>query len=280
MFATIKYLFLIEWKKYCENSLFRLLGILYMIILPAALFAGKEIYDMIYEADSGMNEYLFAPQKIVSFPNIWEYLGFAGNWSVYLFIAFVGIFVVTSEVQYKTMRQTIINGLTRQQYFLSKVITIATVSLAATLYYSLIAGIIGLIFTDNYNLTSWGDLWAIPRYFLMVFNYLSFAMLLGILLRKSGLAIFLFIAYTMMEQIIFRPLVGWKISRLAQLFFPINVNEDLTPLPVYRITELLPKHEDWENFRLLSFTEAVITASIFTAFYLFASYQLIKRRDC
>jgi hypothetical protein len=67
------------------------------------------------------------------FPTVWQYLGYIGNWLCFFFFGFLSIVVVTTEHSYRTMRQNIITGLSRQQYFLSKFYLIVVVSLLAAL---------------------------------------------------------------------------------------------------------------------------------------------------
>ena len=75
----------------------------------------------------------------------------------------------TSEVSNKTMRQNILNGFTRKEYFLSKLTIAVLLSLYATAIYTLSSIGIGLVSTDVYDLELvFDNNFAIFRFFLIV----------------------------------------------------------------------------------------------------------------
>ena len=71
-----------------------------------------------------------------------------------------------------------------------------------------------------------------PAYFLEIFSFLSYALLLGLLVKRSGLTIILLLLSFMLEMIIKENIdeyVPWLIP-----FFPIESISNLVPVPVYR----------------------------------------------
>lgn len=277
----VLHLLQLEWKKYSESSLLRLLLIFYIVALPLSFYGFIQIYEMINSGgdEEGINisRFLVSPGKIKSFPMIWEHLAYWGNWSVSIFITYISIYLISSEAQYKTLRQNIITGFTRREFFLSKLFAIIAISLFCTIYYVLIAMLTGLIFSPEYDIFS-DKLWAIPRYFLMVLNYSSLGLLLGFVLRKSGLALFLFLAYLSFGELLLRVLYRRYIPNNWHAFFPLNSNEDLTLWPMFKLKHFLPV--EWtEGLRLLTPTEAVISSIIYTALFLFLAYRSLKTRD-
>ena len=103
----------LEWNKFKDNSVVRLLFFIYLFIFP--------ILMLIFKDDNVIPQTpFFDPKDIFRYPGIWEWLGYIGNWMVYFILGFLIVYIISIEVTYKTMRQNIITGLTRTDYFISK----------------------------------------------------------------------------------------------------------------------------------------------------------------
>ncbi|HHS95982.1 MAG TPA: hypothetical protein ENJ45_05270, partial [Phaeodactylibacter sp.] len=206
----------LEWKKFHKNRVFRILAILYLMVLPSIYILAKAIpKPKIAEQEM---------QSFFMFPNVWKYIGFSGNWAVFFLFGFGVILSITLEYHYKTIRQNIITGLSRQSYFMAKVIWIFALAVAATLYYILVCGIIGFIETDT---IFWSkvtqEIAYIPRYFLMSFGFMSVAMLFGLLLRKTGLALILYLMYNIVLEPLLRYGVHMRYFKNKSMhFYPMN----------------------------------------------------------
>ena len=72
------HLILLEWKKVKRNLTFRVLFVLYLILLPSLFLTGKRLPEVPPEIGSKDVFYMF--------PTIWEYLAYAGNWLVFFFL--------------------------------------------------------------------------------------------------------------------------------------------------------------------------------------------------
>jgi len=220
------------------------------------------------------------PDSLIQFPNIWEYLGYVGNWMVFFFLGVVVITIISSEVQYKTQRQTIINGMERNTYFKSKMFVILAVSVVATLYYCLIAMVVGMVMTEDWDFAYMFDNnWAILRYFLMSVGYLSFASLIAFLMKKPGLASFLYLSYGILIESIIKTVMKWKdiLPEEAGNYLPMNAIEDLMPFPLYRYEEYLPDNVDFTF--LLPDSHAIAASSFFIILFVGITYFVFKKRD-
>lgn len=264
----------LEWKKFRKNSVVTLLTCFYFLFLPAASFIGKNLKT------DGISPLIPGSDTYYSFPGVWEYLGYAGNWVVFFFLGVVAIYLVTAEVNYKTQRQSIINGMTRESYFLSKLYAILTISFIATIYYVIIALILGVINTEQYDFGyMFENNWAIPRYFLMSVGYLSFAMLLAYLLKKSGLAIFVYFSYVMIIELILRWVIHSKFFEGGSAkYYPLNAIEDLMPLPLWKIGKNF-KMSDIDYNPLLSYTEAAGISIVSIIAFITISWFVFKKSD-
>jgi len=261
----------LEWKKFRKYTIFRALAFLYIILLPAVFFLSKVLPKP--------PEDLLSFKSFFMFPNIWIYLGYVGNWLVFFFIGFIGVLAITSEYSNKTLRQNIITGLTRREFFLSKLSLIIAVSAGATLYYTILCGLIGFFHTDTIYMSKvLQNIDYIPRYFLMCVGYMTFAMFVGLLLKRTGFALFFYLLYVMILEAILRYGVHFKFFKNRSIhFYPMNSVEDLVPIP---FADQADQFLEENNFSLLlNPTEATITASVYIIILLGLSYWLLMKRD-
>ena len=250
---------------------FRIFIAFYIVLLPAILLLGKRIPEL--PPPLMTNEVLFM------FPTVWGWLAYVGCWLCFFFFGFLAIIAITTEYSYRTMRQNIITGLSRSQYFLGKFYLILAVSLLATAYYAFCALLIGYF---NTPVVYWHkvvqDVAYIPRYFLMCFGYMSFGALLGFWAKRTGIALFLYLSYVMFLEAILRwgiHLQLWKHPSMH--FYPMNAVEDLTPLPFTKMADEFLSNYGFSLF--LSPAEAAITTIVYSSLFLWLSFRLVRRAD-
>jgi ABC-2 type transport system permease protein len=182
----------IELKKMTSYRTFWVVCGLYFITIGFSTASGMEFLKWLASFIDGFGENLNIDRiPLYHFPDVWLNL----VWWSGLFKVLLGIMVVisiTNEYSYRTVRQNIIDGLSRWEFLASKLLLIGLLSLTSVLLIFLIAGITGFIYTPDiqwkYVFT---DLEFYLAYFLEIFEYLSFALLLGIIVRRSGLTIIL-----------------------------------------------------------------------------------------
>jgi ABC-type transport system involved in multi-copper enzyme maturation permease subunit len=261
----------LEYQKFGKNAVITMLVSLYVLFLPTLIFIGKEV--------PAIPPVLLSNDIFFEFPTIWEWMGFAGNWLVFFCLGFVAVHIITSEVQNKTMRQAVINGQTRTEFFIGKVVLIFTISFFATLYYVFATMVIGWFSTDDPSFAEALEGWpAMLRYFLMCLGYLSFGLMIGIVIRKSGIAVLTFWSYILLIE----PLIRWRghkqiFDNESMNYWPMNAVEDLQPFPFYRFGSFMP---DNLNFNiLLDYQTAVILTIFYTILFLGLAYWSLLKKD-
>ncbi len=261
----------LEWSKFRKNTVIQLLILFFFLFFPACLYFGSLIPDL--------PSFLPNKDSFFQFPSIWEYLGYAGNWIVFFFLGVAMIYFVTIEVSNKTMRQSIINGLTRNEFFISKIISLTILSVVATIYYGMLGLLIGLLKSESFSLAlAFDNDWALSRFFLMSFAYLNFALFLAYLFRKSGIAVFFYLSYVIIIEPLIRLYFVEQIEKAAfTRYFPMNAAEDLMPLPVLRYASAVPTNIDFAF--LLEYKEAALLTIAYTLIFLCLSYFLFIKRD-
>ena len=270
------YLIKLEWKKHKDYTTFRIMAIFYLVLLPSIILIGKSLPQSI--DDSG-----FTLDSIYMFPSVWEYLGYIGNWLVFFFLGFTAIISITHEYANKTLRQNIITGLSRKDYFFAKLAWIFSLALAATAYYALVGFSLGLVYTETiYWSKIMQEAMLIPRYFLMCIGYMSFGMFLAFLVKRTGISIFLYFSYIFFIERILRYSVHMNIiQHKSMLFYPINATSDLVPLPMSLAIDGPAKgfSEQMGFDFFLSPVEATITTCVYSLIFIYFSYRIITRSD-
>ena len=260
----------LEWKKLRKNKVFWVLLAAYLVFLPASIILSKKV---------GIKLPFGNPDAIYKFPMIWDVLGYNGNWMVFMMIGFLLVFWMTSEYRFKTFRQNTITGLTRQQYFFSKILLVLIISFLATVYFALCGWILGSLYSAEWsfaNLTN--DLWQFGRYFLMSLGYSSVALFIGTLIRNSGLAVIVYVSYGLILENMIRYLIHIRIVKNTSVhYYPINSIEDLMPIPFAEIANEFVREQGFAFF--LTHEQAVISSSIFIFLLLSLTYWRISRAN-
>lgn len=186
-----------------------------------------------------------------SFPEVW------GNVSFYasVFVLFVGMIVViltTNEYQFRTNRQNVIDGWQRLQFYHAKWLVVILLSLITTVVSFLLSAILG--FSTNGSLAGFtGGLASIGYLFILTLNYCGFALTLSVLMRRSGLAIGIFLLYSMLiETILHGVMNGHYKLEYDALFLPLQCSDHLLPFPLMAMAENLSRsgkpaasHDSW-----------------------------------
>ncbi len=260
----------LEWSKFRKNSTISLLMIFFIIFFPASLYFGR-ILDNIAE-HLPMNVDIFDASLI------WDYLGYAGNWIVFFFLGVLVIYTVTIDVANKTMRQNIITGLSRKDFYLSKFMIVIVLSVFATIYYFLLATVIGWINTDGASISKMMDNDAAPfRFLLMSLGYLNFALLLAFLIRKAGIAVFVYLTYGLLGEPLLKIWLQKYVTESGVVnYLPMNATEDLMPAPVLKMASDFNSKVD---AYLLTYAEAGITTIVFGIIFIVLGFWVFKNKD-
>jgi ABC-2 type transport system permease protein len=178
----------IEWIKLWPYKAFRILFIVYFLLLGLSLLIGRSLNT----GDGADFNELF---KILNVPNLWNYYLFVAV-LLNIVLGIIVIFVVTNEYSYKTMRQNLIDGLTRKELFLSKFLLLLILTGLSTIVVYISGLIAGAVYNPD---AAFADL--LERN-VLVFGYtvaclgtLSMAAMFSVLLKRSGLATIVFILF-------------------------------------------------------------------------------------
>lgn len=262
----MKKLLQLELTKLKKFHALKYLFIAYMIVVPCWMLFMNWFFNL-----EPLLKSIFTSKSLFVFPHIWSFTTYCASFFNIL-LSVIIVIVTCNEIQYRTMRQNIIDGLNKKQVIVSKFIVIILLSILATLYTFLTALIIGGVSNGFEHVLE--DIHLNLLYFLQTLGYFSFAFLFALIVKRSAIAIVTFIVYFPLETI-----VGSMISRDLYQFFPLKVYADLTPTPFFQgILQSQEKALGQEIF-VLGMNEKVILALVYSTSCFLATYFILKKRD-
>lgn len=262
----MKKLLQLELTKLKKFHALKYLFLAYMIVVPCWMLFMNFFFE-----SNGILKGIFTSKSLFDFPHVWSFTTYCASFFNIL-LAVIVVIVTCNEIQYKTMRQNIIDGLNKKQVVLSKFIVIVLLSTLATLYTFLTALIIGGVTSGFENVFENIHLNAL--YFLQTLGYFSFAFLFALIVKRPAIAIITFIIYFPIETII-----GNIISKDFYQFFPLKVYADLTPTPFFEGIIKSQEKITGQDIFVLGMTEKVILGLIYTSACFFITYLILKKRD-
>lgn len=277
----MKRLLSIELQKIWKNKASRVLTLTYFILLTfIALIAAIKF-------DIGNFKVHFAEMGIFNFPYIWHFNTYVAS-ILKFFLAIVIVSMMANEYSYGTLKQNLIDGMSKKEIVLSKFLTVVLFAFVSTVFIFLMSLILGLSFSSY---TEFGiifsDLEYLLAYFIKLVGFFSFCLFLGILVKRSAFAIgFLFVWY-IIESIIIG-ILNYKIfpdndyDQNFTQFLPLEAMSNLIVEPGSRLSVVqnmgtqigIANTKDYD----VHFTTVLIVL-VWISIFMFLSYKLLKKRD-
>src|SRR5687768_8538109 len=223
----------IDLKKLTNYRTFWIVCGLYFITLAFFTASGMELLKWLATMIEGFGSSLNINRiPLYHFPDVWLNLIYvSGFFKVVLGI--MTVISITNEFQYRTLRQNVIDGLSRWEFIGSKILMNVLLSFLSVIMIMLISFVTGLIYTPSINWSFvFADMEFLIAYFIEIFAFLSFALMLGVLIQRSGLTIILLLLARMLELIVRENIdeyVPWMIE-----FLPLESISNLVPMPLKR----------------------------------------------
>jgi ABC-type transport system involved in multi-copper enzyme maturation permease subunit len=213
---------------------------------------------------------LIDPKNIplYQFPDIWHNVTYVAAYLKFILAIYV-IISITNEISYDTLRQNIMNGLSRTDFILSKLILIILLAAGSTLFLFVTILSIGLSSTPDpvmHDMIRYSGF--IPAYFLELTVYLIFALFIGLLIKRTGLAMGLMFLYT----IIIEPVVALRIKvQWVKGLLPLKAINNLIHMPFgkYALREV----QDYVAFK------EVLIVLFYAALFIYLIHLLLQKRD-
>ena len=261
----------IEWSKYSPSGAFRTIVAFYAgsfaLVTFLARTAGQNMSMTVNGAISHPLDGLFVH------PHNWALLASIGSWMNLFVLGSLGVYMITLEFSNRTLRQSVIFGLTRPEVAVAKLVWAAALALGATLFYMLLA--LGVEVLDGAGV-GMPSVVSIVCFFVQALGYLCLGTLVGLVIRQTALAALAYLAYVIFLESACRWILYFTVvkSRLL-LFLPAHVLGSLTPFPVPDSVNALVNSN--LATKSLSMTEAAIGALVYlTLFAALFSRRIVK----
>lgn len=228
-----------------------------------------------------------ADQGIFNFPYIWHFNSYIAA-TLKLFLAIVIVSMMSNEYTNRTLKQNLIDGLSKKEFVLSKFLTVVSLAFLSTVFLFIVSMILGLSFSDYTEVSIiFSDLEYLLAYFVKLTGFFAFCMFLGVLVKRSAFALgFLFIwwilesiARGVMEYKLFR---GTDIAENIAQFFPLEsmsllVKEPFTRLNAVQSAATQLGSEISKDYGIHWYQILIVMA--WTLLFVYFSYVLLKKRD-
>lgn len=265
----MKALLAIEWLKIKRYRTFWVLVGLFAVLLP---FWNYEIAAGILKFGPGGKNGINFLNTAYSFPEVWSNIGFWGSIFI-MFISMLVIILTTNEFTYRTHRQNVIDGWKRIEFFHSKVLVVISLSALLSLYYFILGIIFGGINSGGFS-DAFTGLKQVGYFFLLSLDYLGLGLFLAVSIRRSGLAIGLFLLYTMIIENIGRGLINHYCDIPYGNLLPLQASDELLPFPLMMMTKKLLAQVD-----KISMNTYMIVTMAWCSIYYFGGRAILMRRD-
>ena len=219
---------------------------------------------------------------IFNFPIIWHITTYFSALFKFFF-AIVVVSMIGNEYSNKTLKQNLIDGLSKKEFILSKFYVIVFFSLISTVIIFIISLILGLIYS-SYNEFSIiiQQMEFLVAYFVKLVGFFSFCLFLGVLAKRSAFALAFLFVDLILEWIVLG-LIAWKssyeIAQKVQNFFPLTSMSNLIKQPFQRVAMTkFPSNTDISYDYAVYFDNMIIVI-LWTLIFIFSSYKLLKKRD-
>jgi ABC-type transport system involved in multi-copper enzyme maturation permease subunit len=276
----MKRLLQIEFIKLWNSRASKILIISYFVLLTCIALIAAIKFDI------GPIKFHLAEQGIFNFPYIWHFNTFVAAFFK-LFLAIVIVSMMSNEYSNKTIKQNLIDGLSKKEFLLSKFLMAITFAVISTVFVFVVSLILGLIYSDFTELSIiFSDLEFLLAYFIKLVAFFSFCLFAGVLVKRSAFALGFLILWQVFELIV-RGILRWKFferdtTDAIMNFFPLNSMWNLIKEPFSRLGAVqsvakqvgekleLNYHVHWYE---------ILIALCWTAIFIGLSYALLKKRD-
>lgn len=278
----MKRLLAIELQKIWLNRASRVLTLTYFIVLSLiALIASIEF-------DFGPFHFDASQQGIFNFPYIWHLNSFIGALPK-IFLALVIVSMMANEYTYGTLKQNLIDGMSKKEFVLSKFLTVVVFALVSTVFIFVISLLLGLLYStyDEVGII-FSQMDYLLAFFVKLVGFFSFCLFLGVLIKRSAFAIGFLFVWFMTEKIgygIIGKFVVGDFDTTYDYFFKYLPLESMSNLIIEPFTRLeliqaIGNQVGVSEPKIYSVDYTMVfTVLCWTAIFIWGSYALIRKRD-
>lgn len=277
----MKRLLSIELQKIWKNKASRVLTIAYFVLLSFIALIASIKFNL------GVFHFDVAEMGIFNFPFIWHFNTYVAA-ILKFFLAIVIVSMMANEYSYGTLKQNLIDGMSKKEFILSKFLTVVLFAFVSTVFVFVMSLILGYSFSSYTEIgIVFSDLEYILAFFIKLVGFFSFCLFLGILVKRSAFALGFLFVWNIIEGIAYGILTfkifpdSEKASNIMQ-FFPLEAMSNLIIEPGSRLSMIkaIGTQMGVENTKDYSVHfSTILIVLVWTTIFIFLSYKLLQKRD-
>lgn len=277
----MKRLLAIELQKIWKNKASRVLTLAYFVILSFIALIASVKFNI------GSFQLRIADEGIFNFPYIWHFNTYIAS-ILKFFLAIVIVSMMANEYSYGTLKQNLIDGMSKKEFVLSKFLTVFVFAASSAVFVFIMSLILGLCFSSYTEIgIIFSELEYILAYFVKLMGFFSFCLFLGILVKRSAFALGFLLIWNIVEGII-SGLLAFKIfpegntASYFTMFLPLESMSNLIVEPFTRlsfvktigtqigVTEFKDYGVHWYG---------IFIVVMWILIFMLLSYKLLQKRD-
>ncbi|VAW18037.1 FIG00649086: hypothetical protein [hydrothermal vent metagenome] len=268
----------IEIHKLKYNRASRILILIYFVLLTSIALIAAVKFDI------GPVKFHLAEQGIFNFPYIWHFNTFMASIFKF-FLLLVIVSMMANEYSNKTLKQNLIDGLSKKEFVLSKFYTVILLALISTIFVFIVSLILGYIYSDftEFSIVT-TDLEYLLAFFVKLVAFFSFGLFLGILVKRSAFAVGAMLIWAMFEGFA-KGMLYWKsednVERIMR-FFPLEAMSNLIKEPFTRLSAVKTVAKQVGENLSKDFSVQpldILIVIIWIFIFIYFSYIILKKRD-
>ncbi|WP_367752008.1 ABC transporter permease [Flavobacterium sp. WC2421] len=277
----MKRLLSIELQKIWMNKASRILTLTYFILLSFIALIASIKFDI------GFFKLDLAEMGIFNFPIIWHFNTYIAAWLKF-FLAIVIVSMMANEYSYGTLKQNLIDGMSKKELIISKFLTVLLFALVSTVFVFLMSLLLGYSFSSYTEISIvFSDLEYLVAFFVKLVGFFSFCLFLGILVKRSAFALGFLLVWTIGEWIT-KGILTFKIfpdsdtaDSITQ-FFPLESMSNLIVMPFRRLSVIKNIGTQIGVNSTIDYSvhfSAILIVLTWSLLFMLLSYRLLKNRD-
>ena len=277
----MKRLLSIELQKIWKNKASRVLTLAYFIVLSFIALIASVKFNI------GSFQLRIADEGIFNFPYIWHFNTYIAS-MLKFFLAIVIVSMMANEYSYGTLKQNLIDGMSKKEFVLSKFLTVFVFAASSAVFVFIMSLILGLCFSSYTEIgIIFSELEYILAYFVKLMGFFSFCLFLGILVKRSAFALGFLLVWGIIEGIAsgilnFKLFPEGNTASYITMFFPLESMSNLIVEPFSRLSFVKTISTqigvtDVKDYGIHWYGILIVLA--WTFIFMLLSYKLLKNRD-
>ncbi|MBC7642514.1 MAG: ABC transporter permease [Flavobacterium sp.] len=277
----MKRLLNIELLKIWKSKSSRVLSVAYFVLLTFIAMIASIKFDIgpihIDPAENG----------IFNFPYIYHFNAYVADY-ISFFLAIVIVSMMANEYSYGTLKQNLIDGLSKKEFVLSKFYTVVLFAFAATAFVFVMSLILGFCYSSYTEIgIVFSGLEYLLAFFVKLLGFFSMCLFLGILVKRSAFALGFLFVWFLFEKILYG-ILKFEIfdkSENVDRFFKFMPLESMGNLLVEPFSRLSVVKNVTTQIGVEGVKDydvhfgSIIIVLIWSFLFIFMSLKLLQKRD-